>query len=186
MRRIFAISDTHRLMVVPPEGYDLAIHLGDFIDYFDVGSVGERAEVYRNRFDEVRRAYTHVVLGNHERMFLSRFGKECIPGELPEYLTLPIEGITVRASHYICLPSHGTTELPFVPETLMDNVCREAIKNNARVVLYGHTHKQRYDQYQGFHLVDTGFGQIGDAAEIIVDGQDVQVNLLQTKRGDRP
>jgi len=186
MRRIFAISDTHRLMVVPPEGYDLTIHLGDFIDYYDVGRVGERADIYLRRFAEVHQTYTHVVLGNHERMFLNRFGKDCIPGELPDSLTIPIEGITVRASHYICLPSHGTTELPLVPETLLENVYKEVIKHNARLVLYGHTHRQKYGQYQGFHLVDTGYGQRGAAAEIVVDGQDVQVNLLQTKRGDRP
>lgn len=178
MKRIFAISDTHKLMIIPPTGYDLSIHLGDFIDYFDVGLAGERAEIYRRRFDEVRAAYTYVVLGNHERMFLSRFGREVITGEIPDSLTIPVEGIKVRASHYLYLPRQGSREMPLVPEDLMQNMYKEVIRHDARVVLYGHTHRQRYDEYQGFHLVDTGYGEHWDAAEIIVDGQHVEVNLL--------
>ena len=190
MKRIFAISDTHRLMIIPPSGYDMTIHLGDFIDYFDIGLAGEFAARYLRRFDEVREAYTHVVLGNHERMFLSRFGRAIISGEIPESMTIAVEQIRLRASHYLYLPRQGARELPLVPEDLMENMYKEVIKHDARLVLYGHTHHQRYDDYQGFHLVDTGYGQLGAAAEIIVDGRDVQVNLLpglrENEEGERP
>ena len=69
----------------------------------------------------------------------------------------------------------------------MDNMYKEVIKYDARLVLYGHTHHQRYDDYQGFHLVDTGYGEIGAAAEIIIDGRNVRVNLLPgIREGEQP
>ncbi len=184
MKRIFAIGDTHRLMIIPPAGYDYTIHLGDFIDYFDVGLNDEKLEIYRHRFDEIRQAYTHYVIGNHERMFLNRYGPNILGEEMPESLTIPVEGIKLRASHYINQPRRGSRELPLVPESLMQNMFREVIKCDARLVLYGHTHRQRYDQYQGFHLVDVGHGQRGDAADIVVDGRHVEVNLLPDSRGN--
>lgn len=196
MKRIFAISDTHRKMVAPPPGYDITIHLGDFIDYFSVGPTGEHADLYRLRFDLVRQHYTHVVCGNHERMFINRFGED--PDLLPDALTIQVEGVRIRASHYLALPRPAppeldeyvflddgsvhpwqrTAELPTVPESLLENLYREVIRYDARLVLYGHTHQQRYDVYQGVHLVDTGFGEAGAAAEIIVDGTEVQVTMI--------
>lgn len=178
MKKIFAIADTHRLMVIPPTGYDLTIHLGDFIDYFDIGPAGEKAALYHRRFDQIREAYTHIVLGNHERMFLHRFGKGIITGEIPESLTVQVEGIKLRLAHYLYLPRPEAREYPPVPESLLENLYKEVIRHDARLVLYGHTHHQRHDVYQGFHLVDTGFGEVGAAAEIIVDGKDVEVKLL--------
>jgi len=59
----------------------------------------------------------------------------------------------------------------------IENILAFAIKNNYKIVCFGHTHKQYYQQVNGIHLINSGALKNGDYAELKIIDNNIKVEF---------
>jgi len=175
--KIFVISDTHNKIVTPPADYGVSVHLGDCIDYFNKDKTSAQAHV------NVFRTYTYSVAGNHENMLLSYNNdpllKKIIDEESWTWLRnlrhqptkkITIESVKIRLSHYI---TPDPVTIAGMPTNEPFAVLNLAKAKEFDIIAYGHTHEQFEQKINGVWFLNSGNGEAGEYAEIIIDNDKI-------------
>lgn len=199
MKRLFVISDTHRRLIEPPPGFDLAIHLGDWVDYFDaLGDNGTRASVYQYRFFEMSKLYDYVLWGNHERMYANQFhiglGQDELRRRYPAEKILDVEGVRIWLGHSIAQRLPDVDPDSPIPDDRRPELHHSLQSLGCGLVLAGHTHQPRDESFPSspspstgegrggggvMRIVDPGYGQEGRHAIVTIDGEAITVTLME-------
>ncbi len=189
MKKLFLTSDTHGIAVLPSAGYDLSIHVGDFLDAFV-----QSRELYAQSIAAARQ-FDVVVPGNHEWIVLQqarrhhrKMGPNIVSEENMGWLArlcaqpeqiITIEQVQFRISHYLMVDKRYIAAAP-LSKPLESDAIRLLAARGIRAVLFGHNHRLEHLVIDGCHSINPGWGERGQYASVTIDGDQIEVALKST------